>query len=130
MDDNRESLSEYRLEKSLECIKASELMLENSLYSDSINRSYYSIFHAVRALLALEFVDRKKHSAVIAYFQEHYIKTGIFNKRFSDIIQFAFNVRQLSDYRDFYVFARKDAAEQLDNARYFYEGILNYIKNL
>lgn len=44
------------------------------------NRAYYSIFHAMRAILALDEVDFKKHSGVIAYFRENYIKNYLSNK--------------------------------------------------
>ena len=40
-------------------------------FKDSIGRSYYAMFSAVRALLACDGVDYSKHSGVIAYFQKN-----------------------------------------------------------
>ena len=57
----------------------------------------------MRSVLALENVDYKKHSAVIAHFREKYIKTNIFDKRLSDIITTLFRLRGKSDYDDFYI---------------------------
>ena len=127
MDEDRKALILYRLDKSKDCIETAELVLEHDHYADCANRSYYAIFHAVRALLAIEGVDRKKHSAVIAYFQEHYVKTGIFDKTYSKIIQQAFNIRQISDYQDFFVFSYDDVIEQLENAKKFYNKMNEYI---
>ncbi len=55
-------LAKYRLEKAYTDYIASKILLENKLYTQSINRAYYSIFHSARALLAFEKLDAKKHS--------------------------------------------------------------------
>ncbi|MBR1702400.1 MAG: HEPN domain-containing protein [Lachnospiraceae bacterium] len=49
-------------------------------YKSSINRSYYAIFHALRAVTAMDGFDSSKHSGVIAYFNKNYVKEGIFDK--------------------------------------------------
>jgi len=36
------------------------------------NRAYYCVFHAMRAVIALDEQDFKKLSGVISYFREHY----------------------------------------------------------
>ena len=41
----------------------------------------------MRAVLALEGDDFKKHSGVIAIFRQNYIKSGIFDTVYSEIIQ-------------------------------------------
>ena len=41
------------------------------------HRSYYAIFHAMRAVLALDGIDMKRHSGVMSEFRRLYIKTGI-----------------------------------------------------
>jgi uncharacterized protein (UPF0332 family) len=38
-------------EKSQELLKVAELTFKNKFYADSINRSYYAVFHAANALL-------------------------------------------------------------------------------
>ncbi len=128
MDNEQISLAKYRLEKSLSCIEAAELNFENKAYETSLNRSYYAIFHSVRAVLALDGVDRKKHSGVIAYFQQNYIKTGIFDKKFSRMISDAFDVRMDSDYEDFFVYSHDDVEKQLGNAKLFYEEMKKYVE--
>ena len=37
-------------------------------YRSANNRAYYSIFHAIRSVLALDGFDSKKHSGVISEF--------------------------------------------------------------
>ena len=80
--------------------------------------------------MAVDGVDRRKHSGVIAYFQQHYVKTGIFSKEYSTIVQDAFEVRQESDYEDFYVISKEEAEIQLANAGKFVETVDRYLQNI
>lgn len=101
---------------------------KSTVFKGSINRSYYAIFTAARALLAEEEKDFKKHSAVIAYFRQHYIKTKIFDKKFSDSIGDAFEIRNNCDYEDFYIVSRLDAQTQLNNASEFLQAVKKYLE--
>lgn len=130
LDDNRRDLCKYRLERARECLKSAILLRDLGDYASSANRSYYSIFHAIRAIMALDGEDRKKHSGVIAYFQEKYVKTEIFDKDYSYIIKNAFQIRQESDYDDFCIISKEEVNEQLENAERLIAKISEYIKNI
>lgn len=125
--DYKRSLSEYRLEKAKECLKFARILFENDGYTEAANRAYYAIFHATRALLALDGVDRKKHSGVISYFQENYVKNNIFDKEYSYIIKNAFSIRQEADYEDFYVISKEETKEQIEKAEMFISRISDYL---
>lgn len=123
----RYDLALYRLEKAETCLNDSDLLLDNNSFMAAANRAYYAIFHSARAILALDGEDRKRHSGVIAYFQQNYIKTHIFDKDCSHILQNAFEIRQEADYEDFYVISRDEAKQQVDNAKIFITRIKTYI---
>lgn len=123
-------LARYRMEKAKNDLKASKIMLENNLFSQSLNRSYYSIFHSVRAVLAFEQFDSKKHSGIIAYFNQNFIKKGVFSKHYSKILMGAEKIRNKSDYNDFYIASKEDAVEQVRNAEEFVRVVDEYIKNM
>ncbi|MBQ3518287.1 MAG: HEPN domain-containing protein [Clostridia bacterium] len=122
------ALCRYRLEKAAEFLADAEKTLELEMYDTAANRSYYAIFHAVRALFALDGKDFKKHSGVIAYFQMDYIKTGIFDKRMSDIIKSAFSLRTDSDYEDFFIISHEEVRKQVAEAAEFYKTVSEYLK--
>ena len=84
------AFSKYRLEKAQESLKYAKILMDNDGYAETVNRAYYAIFHATRAILAIDGVDRKRHSGVISYFQENYVKTGIFDKECSYMQRGAF----------------------------------------
>ena len=106
-------LARYRLSQAKDCLTVAESNMELGFYKDSLNRSYYCIFHSMRAVLSLDSFDSKKHSGIISEFQRSYIKTGKFQKRFSDVIRESFQIRNSSDYADFYVVAKEDAVQQI-----------------
>ena len=127
LDDTRRDYIRYRLETARENLEAAKLLLENNKLKSAANRAYYCIFHSMRAVLAIDNVDFKHHSAVISYFRREYIKTGIFDKKLSNIIQTSSIIRNSSDYDDFYLISKNDAKIQIDNAEIFYTAIEKYI---
>ena len=124
------ALSKYRLEKAQESLKYAKILMDNDGYAETVNRAYYAIFHATRAILAIDGVDRKRHSGVISYFQENYVKTGIFDKECSYILKNAFSIRQESDYEDFYVISGDEAKAQIENAEFFVKKVAEYLSHL
>ncbi len=122
-----DNLVKYRLEASAEKLESAKLLLDAGKYKDSIGRSYYSIFSAVRAILAYDKIDFSKHAGVIAYFQKEYIKKEIFDKKYSKYLQSAFQIRNSCDYDDFFIATKKDAEEQYQKAREFHQVIKNYL---
>lgn len=119
---------EYRLEMAQERLHSSKILLDDGSYKDSIGRSYYAMFTAVRALLAMEGQDFSKHAGVIAYFQKEFIKTGKFDKKYSKYISQAFQIRNNTDYADFFIVSAQDAKEQYEKAKEFLEVITQYLK--
>lgn len=130
MDEKREDLCRYRLEKAEICLASARLLAQSEDYCGAANRSYYSIFHCIRSLLALEGVDFSKHSGVMAYFQKNYVKSGIFGKEYSKISTEAFQIRSESDYDDHYIISKEEVEIQIQNAQFFLNGIVGYINDI
>ena len=75
MGEKREDLCRYRYQMAAETLEVAKLCMDNKHYKDTINRSYYTAFYAVKAVLALEEVDFKRHKDAVAYFNQHYVAT-------------------------------------------------------
>lgn len=120
----------YRLISAKEKLTSAKLLLDAGLYKDSVGRSYYSIFSSMRAVLAISQVDFSKHAGVISYFQKEYIKTNIFDKKYSKYIQQAFQIRNGCDYDDFFIVSRQDAEEQYQRAEEILKVVQEYITTL
>jgi uncharacterized protein (UPF0332 family) len=127
--EKRRILSNIRYERALECLASAKSLLESGNYKSAANRSYYAIFHAMRAVLALDEVDRRPHSSIISEFRKRYIKTGIFETELSLIISELFDARTDSDYDDFFVISETEIVEQAKRAEYFLNQIKLFLKN-
>ena len=97
-------------------------------YNGAVNRAYYAVFHAIKAVELLDNYDSKKHSGLIAHFRQEYIKTGIIDVKYSDIIQELSQFRNDSDYNILAVITSSDAQEQYENSKEFVRMIEDYIK--
>lgn len=126
--EEKRALSAARFEHAKECLEAAQLLLNAENYKSAANRSYYAIFHAMRAVLAYDEIDMKHHSGIISEFRRLYIKTGIFDAYMSTIISVLFNVRQDSDYDDFFVISKTEVVEQIENADAFLSKIQEYLR--
>ncbi|MBI2252005.1 MAG: HEPN domain-containing protein [Armatimonadetes bacterium] len=123
-------LAEYRINKAKEHLSSAKDLLENNHLNDSISRSYYAIFSAARAILALKELDSPKHSGVIAFFNQNFVKTCILNVESSKIIQEAKNYREKADYGDFLKTSKEDAENQIKNVLIFVDEIEQKINEL
>lgn len=119
LPENIADMCKYCMEKAEDELDTSQLLLKNKKLSKSLNCSYYAIFHATRALLMADNIRRSKHTGLIGVFIQQYIATGKLDKKFSKILKGAEKIRIESDYKIFYVVARDEAEQQLDNAKLF-----------
>lgn len=130
LSEEKISLSKTRLDIAKERIYFADEILEIGDYKTVANRSYYAVFSAMRAVLALDGFDSKKHSGIIAEFRKNYIKTEILPKELSQTIDSLVEIRQGSDYDDFYIVSKEDVCEQLENAKVFIEIVETYLKSI
>lgn len=126
--DYKIELSKRRLEIAHERLTTAKAMLELGDYKASANRLYYAIFSAMRAVLALDGFDSKKHSGIIARFRQSYIKTGILDTEMSKIIDDLEVIREDSDYDDFYIILKEDVEIQAKRAEYFVSEVESYLQ--
>lgn len=116
MEGGVNDLAKYRFNRSKEDLKTAEDNYNEKSYRASVNRSYYAIFHALRSVTALDQFDSRKHSGIIAYINQNYVKTGVFDKSFSKMVDSAFRLREKADYDDFYIVSEEEAKIQLNKA--------------
>ncbi len=129
MENSVEALSEYRLERAREMLDAARQNLNINQYRTSMNRSYYAVFHAMRAVNILNGYDSSKHSGVIAYFNKNFLKENKLDRNLYKIIKDSSYLKEKSDYDDFYVIGRQETERQLENAELFVKSVADYLKH-
>ena len=129
MEGSVKELANYRLERAKEMLQASKDNLGMKQYRTSLNRSYYAVFHAMRAVNITEGYDSSKHSGVIAFFTQTFLKTERIDRSLAKIIKEASYLREKSDYDDFYIASKEEAEKQIENAEAFIQRVVEFMKD-
>ena len=129
MEGSVKDLSSYRFSCAKDNLEDARILMEAGKYKSAVNRSYYAIFHGLRSITALDQFDSSKHSGVIAYFNHTYVKTGIFDKSMSKLIDTCYRLREKADYQDFFIVSREMAQEQVEKAEKIIQMIEPYLKD-
>jgi uncharacterized protein (UPF0332 family) len=118
----------FRLKEAEESLKDAELLLQNKSYRSSVNRSYYSMFYGILALINITGISISKHTGVISHFDKEFVKTGIFSKEFSKSLHSAFELRQESDYLDMKEVTLEETEAILLSAKSLFSQIKDYLR--
>lgn len=97
IEPERQMLARHRLQRSEEILEEARVLLAAGHRRGAVDRHYYAMFHAARALLALKGMDSSKHSGVIAMFNREFVKTGELPKEMGKKLKMAFDLRIESD---------------------------------
>ncbi len=121
------TLCQYRIERAKEDLMAAENNHQAGFYKAAINRSYYAIFHGIRAVNILDNFDASKHSSVIAHFNQYHVHTGEFERDVYKLVDSAYRIREKCDYSDFFIASKEDSQTQLEHARVFLNSVEQYL---
>lgn len=119
MSEDTRALVQYRLGQARGALASAKTLLDGGDLPGSVNRSYYTMFYAVLALLAREGTGTSKHTGAVALFGRDFVRKGIFPERFGRWMRAAFDLRMRSDYREFFTITREQADEALAHATEF-----------
>lgn len=120
----------YRLKRAKDEYETAEFLYKENKLLPANNRAYYSIFYAIRAVLAMEKIDFKRHKDVLAYFNKNYIKTEIFPRQIGKKVIIASKVREDSDYDENYEQNSETTFLQIETAKELIELVEEYLNKL
>jgi uncharacterized protein (UPF0332 family) len=109
-------------------LAAARLLFAKKFHLDVLSSSYFAMLSATQALLASNEFQAREHCGVIALFNLHFVKTGLIDKQFNTILGRAREVREFSDYGDFYETTEQECRAQLQNAEQFVEMAINFLR--
>ena len=120
-------LSKYRYSLAKQTYNNAKMCFDNGFYRDCINRSYYAVFYAIRAVLALESIDFKRHKDVVAYFNKEFVAQGKFPGEMGRRLARLKMKREESDYSDFFIASADEAQKQIQSVEYILPLIKEYL---
>ena len=107
-NEDRNVLKQLHLDKAHACLTDGEQLLGMGSVSAAANRFYYAVFHAIHALFVTQGIQSKSHNGTIAQFNQHFVKTGIIEPKFSHFVAVMENMREKADYDVIYDVTRED----------------------
>ena len=118
------------LAKAKSKLKTARIDFENGQFEDSISRSYYSAFNAISALLLTKNLNFSSHNQTIGAFNREFVKSGIFPKEYTAILQGLFEDRQASDYDAITTFTSDVTLEAIQDTERILDNVERYILSL
>lgn len=104
------------LKKAQDSLQAARLLFDKEYYDFAVSRSYYSMFYLAEMFLLGEGLSFSKHSAVIAAFGQHFVKTGRVPHEFHRYLIEGEDSRNVGDYDINQGLSSEDALEQIKHA--------------
>jgi len=107
--------------RSKEFIEIAKDNLNMGHYETAINRSYYSVYYAVIALLLKEDKSPKTHHGTRKLFSQVFVNDKNFSKDLFDFYSELLNDRETADYDMFSDFTNNETEEIINNVNLFIE---------
>ena len=127
-NEERATLVALELKKARETYEDINILIGANRLNGAANRMYYSVFHAVCALLINDGHQVNTHKGSHALFSLHYIKTGILPKEYGLLYNQLQTMREESDYNCAYDVEIDELQQRLEPARRLIEDIEKLVK--
>jgi len=89
--EERKQYAKFRIESAHRTLEAAKVLADNDFWNSAVNRLYYSLFYAVNALLVMNEIQTKSHSATKSQFSLYFVKTGKFDKKYGKLFSELFD---------------------------------------
>ncbi|MFQ5652244.1 MAG: HEPN domain-containing protein [bacterium] len=116
------------MRRSQSSMEAATSLYEKEFYEEAISRAYYAMFYLTQAVLATKDLYRKRHSAVISAFAEHFTNQELLPRDLHTKLHTAFEERLASDYDMDSLKSGAEAQEVLEGAQEFKHQIIPFLQ--
>ena len=116
-EEERKVVVNLELKKATETFEEIEILFNAKKWSGAANRLYYSVFHAISALLIYNKHQVYSHHGSHAIFHKYFIKTGILPEEYGLLYNRLQTMREEGDYNCAYDVTEEELLEQIEPAR-------------
>ena len=126
------ALAKARMDGADELLMESRLLLEKNAYKSSNNRAFYAIEKSIKALLATKEMEMLTHNGGLKQFNYLFIHKGdgTFTSDDYQKIAKAEQIRNASDYDNFYISSKEETREQVELAETFVNKVRKYLMEI
>lgn len=97
-EEERNIMVESEIDRSHRLIEQFPILENAKLWDTLANRVYYSVFHAVMALLIKNGLHAHSHKGVSILFSKHFVKEGLVDEEYGALFARLETMREKSDY--------------------------------
>ena len=126
-DEERKLVVRLQIEKAHKNFSQIPLLSQAGYWDNVANRLYYSLFHAVSALLIHDGYNVGSHRGAVGAFGQHYVTTGIFTIEEGKHYSRLQGLREKADYNCTYNATEEEIAPKIKPTQLLIEKIENYI---
>ncbi len=123
-------LSRYRIDKAKRLLEDASCLFNAASYESAVNRSYYAILTASRAVLILRGIDPDTHEGVKTMLSKEFIKTGLLPKKFGETFRSIQARRIDSDYGDYVDIDIDEASDSLKRTQEFVKKVEDVLNDM
>jgi uncharacterized protein (UPF0332 family) len=127
IDKDKMQIIQYRLDQAVETIDVVQLLIDNDKLPAAVNRIYYGIFYSLLALGLNHNFQTSKHLQLIGWFNKEFIKPGLIEMTYGNILRKAYENRTSGDYDSFCEFEKEEVQFLFGEMKLFIEKIKTYI---
>lgn len=114
--------------RAITVLREAKVLADQELMEGATSRAYYSAFHAVQALLLTEGLQPKTHQGTLYLFNHHFVKMGLIEPEYSQILARAAKYREEADYRHTMTFTREQTDKTIQEVASFLKRIETFLK--
>ncbi len=111
-----------------EMFSDAQLMYREKRMKSAVNRLYYAMFHATKAILLLYGTDCQSHAGALSRFGEIIIRKGLLDEKFAKSLHRAYRLREKSDYSPTFKIEFKEVKKMMEEAEEFINTIIKFLK--
>ncbi len=128
-ENERQIVVNRELEKAQRTFEDMEFCANEGKWEAASNRLYYALFHAMSALLISDGYNVKSHRGILAMFGEHYVRTGVFERKDGSLLSDLVIMRDNADYNCFYEADEEKLSPLIVPTKSLIDKIKQYIQN-
>jgi uncharacterized protein (UPF0332 family) len=116
------------LDKAIDTIESSELLLDHGKVDVAAGRAYYALFYVAEALLNEKGLQFSTHGDVIGAYGKEFAKTKLLDQKFHRWLIEGFDTRLIGDYHVETNIEENIVANMINQAREFLEVAQEYLE--
>lgn len=100
-------------------LKEAKSLADQEFLEGATSRAYYAAFHATQAVLLTQGLQPKTHQGTMYLFNHHFVKAGLIEPEYSQVLARAAKYREEADYRHNMTFTKSQTQQTIEEVERF-----------